>query len=77
MSKRLFWLGHQSIPRQGSRLGFSEYGFFAFSTPLFDTELALEEIAYAFEGLAVEGISLFTNYTSGHAYLGHKAPKPI
>ncbi|KAI9680443.1 MAG: hypothetical protein M1822_007201 [Bathelium mastoideum] len=55
----------------------SEYGFFASLPGLFDTELVLDEIAYAFDVLKADGVTLFTRYGSGHAYLGHEAFKPI
>ncbi|KAL9084564.1 MAG: hypothetical protein Q9165_007989 [Trypethelium subeluteriae] len=55
----------------------SEYGFFASLPSLFDTKLALEELAYAFDVLKADGVTLCTRYGSGHAYLGHDAFRPI
>ncbi|KAF2230068.1 amidohydrolase family protein [Viridothelium virens] len=55
----------------------SEYGFFASLPSLFDTKLVLEELAYAFDVLKADGVTLYTRYGSGHAYLGHEAFKPI
>ncbi|KAF3036642.1 hypothetical protein E8E11_004930 [Didymella keratinophila] len=65
------------------------YGFFASVPSLYDTQACLQEIAYAFDILHVDGIILFTSYTSfasslntnagAHrlSYLGSPASAPI
>ena len=55
----------------------SKYGFFASLPSLFDTELVLSEIAFALDVLKADGVTLFTRYGSGLAYLGHEAFKPV
>ena len=54
-----------------------KYGFFASLPSLFDTEAALEEINYAFDGLDADGVTLFTRYGDGNNYLGHEDFRPI
>ena len=53
------------------------YGFFASLPSLFDTEGCLGEIAYSFDELDADGVTLFTRYGDGEAYLGHEAFAPI
>ena len=53
------------------------YGFFASLPSLFDTQASLTEIAYAFDHLAADGVTLFTRYGDGEAYLGHAKFAPI
>lgn len=53
------------------------YGFFASLPSLFDTERSLEEIAYAFDKLDADGVTLFTRYGDGNYYLGHDAFRPV
>ncbi|KAL8747980.1 MAG: hypothetical protein Q9190_000192 [Brigantiaea leucoxantha] len=53
------------------------YGFFASLPSLFDVEGSLKEIAYAFDKLDADGITLFTRYGDGNYYLGHDAFEPI
>ena len=65
---------HAAAIRDGKS---SEYGFFASLPSLFDTELALNEIAYAFDTLKADGATLFTRYGAGNGYLGHVAFRPI
>lgn len=55
----------------------SDFGFFATLPSLFDTEGCLSELAYAFDTLYADGVTLFTRYGDGHAYLGHDAFRPI
>ncbi|CAK7220252.1 hypothetical protein SCUCBS95973_004096 [Sporothrix curviconia] len=54
-----------------------EYGFFAALPNILDTELALKEIAYAYDVLKADGVTLFTRYGAGNAYLGHPDLKPV
>ena len=53
------------------------YGFFASLPSLFDTEASLKEIAYAFDELRADGVTLFSRYGDGNNYLGHDEFKPI
>lgn len=53
------------------------YGFFASLANLIDKELALKELAYAFDVLKADGIILFTRYGPGKHYLGHPDFKEI
>ena len=53
------------------------YGFFASLPSLFDTRACLSEIAYALDHLAADGVTLFTRYGDGDAYLGHQDFDPI
>ncbi|KAL8792099.1 MAG: hypothetical protein Q9195_005274 [Heterodermia aff. obscurata] len=53
------------------------YGFFASLPSLFDTQASLSEIAYALDHLGADGVTLFTRYGDGDAYLGHKDFAPI
>jgi predicted TIM-barrel fold metal-dependent hydrolase len=55
----------------------SRFGFFAALPDLFDTTAVLEEIAYSFDVLGADGVTLFTRYGEGHSYLGHPAFEPI
>ena len=55
----------------------SRFGFFASLPSLLDTEATLAEIAYAFDTLHADGVTLFTRYGSGAQYLGNAAFKPI
>ncbi|KAE8364604.1 hypothetical protein BDV27DRAFT_172221 [Aspergillus caelatus] len=48
-----------------------EYGFFASLPSLLDKELALKEIAYAYDVLKADGVVLFTRYGEDNHYLGH------
>jgi predicted TIM-barrel fold metal-dependent hydrolase len=54
-----------------------EYGFLAALPSLFDKELALQEIAYAYDVLKADGVTLFTRYGEGNHYLGHPNFKDI
>ena len=53
------------------------YGFFASLPSLFDTQACLTEIAYALDELVADGVTLFTRYGDGEAYLGHESFAPI
>lgn len=53
------------------------FGFFASVPSLFDTDAALAEIAYAFDKLDADGVTLFTRYGEKNGYLGHPAFKPV
>jgi predicted TIM-barrel fold metal-dependent hydrolase len=44
---------------------------------LTNTSAALAEIAYAFDELKADGVTLFTRYGEGHTYLGHADLVPI
>ena len=55
----------------------TKYGFFASLPNILDTEIALEELAYAYDVLKADGIILFTRYGEGRQYLGDAAFKPI
>lgn len=56
-----------------------KYGFFAHVSNLCNTELALEEISYAFDILRADGVALGTSYQMGGEtyYLGHTDFIPI
>ena len=47
------------------------YGVFANLPSLLDKEGALEEIAYAFDQLHVDGVTLYSRYGHDNHYLGH------
>lgn len=49
----------------------SEYGFFASVPSLLDTKHVLDEIAYSFDELRADGVTLFTRYGTDNHYLGH------
>jgi predicted TIM-barrel fold metal-dependent hydrolase len=53
------------------------YGFFGSVPSLLDTEACLKEIAYMFDVLHADGVTLFTRYGSDNHYLGHPDFKPI
>lgn len=53
----------------------SRFGFFATLPSLHDTSAALEEVAFAFDVLKAEGVTLMTSY--GKSYLGHPDFRPI
>jgi 6-methylsalicylate decarboxylase len=53
------------------------YGFFGSVPSLLDTEACLKEIAYVFDVLHADGVTLFTRYGSGNHNLGHTDFKPI
>lgn len=53
------------------------YGFFVTLPSLLDTEDCLAEIAYAFDNLKPDGVTLFTRYGKGNQYLGHTDFRPI
>jgi predicted TIM-barrel fold metal-dependent hydrolase len=53
------------------------YGFLANLPSLLDKELTLAEIAYSFDQLNADGVTLFTRYGRGHQYLGHPDFKNI
>lgn len=55
----------------------TKYGFFASVPSLFDVELVLAEIKYAFDVLNANGVILFTRYGDGPNYLGHSAFEPV
>lgn len=48
-----------------------KYGFFATMPSMTDKTEFLEEVAYAFDVLKADGITVFTRYGPGHQYLGH------
>lgn len=48
-----------------------KYGFLAALPSLLDKELALAEIAYAYDVLKADGVTLFTRYGPDNHYLGH------
>lgn len=52
-------------------------GFFAALPSLLDVKAALNEIAYAFDTLKADGVTLFTRYGDDNHYLGHPDFKPI
>lgn len=54
-----------------------KYGFLAALPSLIDTDLALNEVAHAFDNLKADGITLFTRYGPDNHYLGHPDFKPI
>lgn len=54
-----------------------KYGFFACLPSLFDTKASLDEITYALDTLKADGVTLYTRYGEGHAYLGHESFRPI
>lgn len=54
-----------------------EYGFFAALPDILNKDLALEEIAYAYDVLKADGMTLFTRYGSDNHYLGHPDFKDI
>src|SRR3954469_21469240 len=53
------------------------YGFFGSLPSLLDTEACLKEIAYMFDVLPADGVTLFTRYGSDNHYLGYPDIKPI
>jgi predicted TIM-barrel fold metal-dependent hydrolase len=53
------------------------YGLFGSVPSLLDTEACLKEIAYMFDVLHADGVTLFTRYGSDNHYLGHPDFKPI
>lgn len=56
----------------------SRFGFFAALPPILDDiPAALAEIAYSLDVLKADGVTLYTRYGSGNAYLGHKSLRPI
>ena len=55
----------------------SGFGFFASLPSLLDIKASLEEIAYAFDTLDADGVTLFTRYGADSRYLGHADFKPI
>ncbi|KAK3312647.1 putative 2-amino-3-carboxymuconate-6-semialdehyde decarboxylase [Apodospora peruviana] len=55
----------------------SRFGFFASLPDITNTTLALEEIAYAFDVLRADGVTLFTRYGSNATYLGNPLIEPI
>jgi 6-methylsalicylate decarboxylase len=55
----------------------SSYGILAALPSLIDKDLALKEIAYAFDVLKADGITLFTRYGPDNHYLGHPDFKDI
>lgn len=55
----------------------STYGFFASVPSLLDTEATLTELAYAFDVLGADGVTLYTRYGSDNHYLGHADFAPI
>ena len=55
----------------------ANYGFFASVPSLFDTDLAIQEITYAFDKLDADGVILLTRYGKGNGYLGDPAFRPV
>jgi len=53
------------------------YGFFATLPSLEHTDLALEELRYAYNTLHADGVTLFTSYATETGYLGHAEYIPI
>ena len=53
------------------------YGFFGSLPSLLDTAACLKEIAYIFDVLKADGITLFTRYGKDNHYLGHPDFAPI
>ncbi|KAE8383135.1 amidohydrolase 2 [Aspergillus bertholletiae] len=49
----------------------NEYGFFAALPNILNKEYALKEIAYAYDVLKADGVTLFTRYGEDNHYLGH------
>lgn len=48
-----------------------KYGFLAALPNILDKQLALDEIAYAYDVLKADGVVLFTRYGEDNHYLGH------
>lgn len=55
----------------------TKYGFFAALPNILNKELALAEIAYAYDVLKADGVVLFTRYGDDNHYLGHDDFKDI
>lgn len=53
------------------------YGFFASLPSILDTAASLTELAYAFDELHADGVTLFTRYGPDNHYLGHEDFAPI
>lgn len=55
-----------------------KYGFFA-NLPdiVLEPQAALDELRYALDELKADGVTLFTRYGKGNAYLGHAAIEPV
>lgn len=54
-----------------------KFGFFASLPSLLNTKAALAEMKFALDDLHADGITLFTRYGDGNAYLGHASIEPI
>jgi predicted TIM-barrel fold metal-dependent hydrolase len=54
-----------------------KFGVFASLPSILDKDLALKELAFAYDELKVDGVLLFTRYGTGHHYLGHPDFKDI
>jgi predicted TIM-barrel fold metal-dependent hydrolase len=54
------------------------FGFFVNLPDIsLDPQASLEEIAYGLDVLKADGVTLFTRYGDGNAYLGHPSIEPI
>lgn len=49
----------------------SKFGIFAALPDLYEKELVLKELDYAYEVCKADGVTLFSRYGPGHSYLGH------
>lgn len=55
----------------------TKFSFFAAVPSLFSTSACIAEIAHALDVLGASGVTLFTRYGDGSAYLGHPAFRPV
>lgn len=55
----------------------SAYGFFASLPSLLDTDLALNELAFALDHLHADGVIILTRYGQDNHYLGHADFAPV
>jgi 6-methylsalicylate decarboxylase len=56
----------------------ARYGFFAALPPVLDSlDAAIEEVRYALDVLAADGVTLYTRYGQANAYLGHASLRPL
>jgi 6-methylsalicylate decarboxylase len=53
------------------------YGFFASVSSLEYPELAIQELRFAFDDLHADGVTFFTHYGHGDAYLGNDSYVPV
>lgn len=55
----------------------NSFGFFASLPDIRNTTAAVEDISYALDQLHADGVTLFTRYGPGNAYLGHPDLEPV